>query len=92
MRSLCGQNGWKLREYGVNNTFIHCFMDSSDIGPKSGKGFIAASAHMRLSAARKLKWQMKKCSPAELHFFRDIIELLFCFGSIGRIFGCGIGF
>jgi hypothetical protein len=55
MCSLCGQNGWKLREYGVNNTFIHCFMDSSATDLKSGKGFIAASAHIRLYAARKLK-------------------------------------
>lgn len=28
------------KEYGVGNTFIHCFMDGRDTDPKSGKGFI----------------------------------------------------
>ena len=28
------------REYGVKNTFVHCFMDGRDTDPKSGKGFI----------------------------------------------------
>ena len=28
------------KEYGVDNTFIHCFMDGRDTDPKSGKGFI----------------------------------------------------
>ena len=28
------------KEYDVNNTFIHCFMDGRDTDPKSGKGFI----------------------------------------------------
>ena len=28
------------REYGVENTFVHCFMDGRDTDPKSGKGFI----------------------------------------------------
>ena len=28
-------------EYGVKNTFVHCFMDGRDTDPKSGKGFIA---------------------------------------------------
>jgi 2,3-bisphosphoglycerate-independent phosphoglycerate mutase len=27
--------------YGIENTFIHCFMDGRDTDPKSGKGFIA---------------------------------------------------
>lgn len=27
-------------EYGLKNTFIHCFMDGRDTDPKSGKGFI----------------------------------------------------
>ncbi len=26
--------------YGIENTFIHCFMDGRDTDPKSGKGFI----------------------------------------------------
>lgn len=30
------------KEYGINNTFIHCFMDGRDTDPKSGKGFIEA--------------------------------------------------
>ncbi len=29
------------KEYGIENTFIHCFMDGRDTDPKSGKGFIA---------------------------------------------------
>jgi 2,3-bisphosphoglycerate-independent phosphoglycerate mutase len=28
------------KEYGLENTFIHCFMDGRDTDPKSGKGFI----------------------------------------------------
>ena len=28
------------KEYGIDNTFIHCFMDGRDTDPKSGKGFI----------------------------------------------------
>lgn len=28
-------------EYGLDDTYIHCFMDGRDTDPKSGKGFIA---------------------------------------------------
>ncbi|MDR0873103.1 MAG: 2,3-bisphosphoglycerate-independent phosphoglycerate mutase [Prevotellaceae bacterium] len=28
------------REYGIDNTFVHCFMDGRDTDPRSGKGFI----------------------------------------------------
>lgn len=28
------------KEYGVNHTFVHCFMDGRDTDPQSGKGFI----------------------------------------------------
>ena len=28
------------KEYKVQNTFVHCFMDGRDTDPKSGKGFI----------------------------------------------------
>ena len=28
------------KEYGLKNTFVHCFMDGRDTAPKSGKGFI----------------------------------------------------
>ena len=28
--------------YGIENTFVHCFMDGRDTDPRSGKGFIAA--------------------------------------------------
>ena len=28
------------REYGIQHTYIHCFMDGRDTDPKSGKGFI----------------------------------------------------
>lgn len=30
------------KEYGIKNTFVHCFMDGRDTDPKSGKGFIEA--------------------------------------------------
>ena len=29
------------KEYGLENTFIHCFMDGRDTDPHSGKGFLA---------------------------------------------------
>lgn len=29
-------------DYGIKNTFVHCFMDGRDTDPHSGKGFIAA--------------------------------------------------
>ncbi len=32
------------REYGVNHTYVHCFMDGRDTDPQSGKGFIAQLA------------------------------------------------
>lgn len=39
------------KEYGIANTYIHCFMDGRDTDPKSGKGFIEAlSAHCEKSA------------------------------------------
>ena len=28
------------KDYGVSDTFVHCFMDGRDTDPKSGKGFI----------------------------------------------------
>ncbi len=30
------------KHYGIENTYIHCFMDGRDTDPRSGKGFIAA--------------------------------------------------
>ena len=30
------------RHYGIENTYIHCFMDGRDTDPKSGKGFVEA--------------------------------------------------
>jgi 2,3-bisphosphoglycerate-independent phosphoglycerate mutase len=39
------------KEYGIANTFIHCFMDGRDTDPKSGKGFIEQlTAHCAQSA------------------------------------------
>ena len=29
------------KHYGIENTFVHCFMDGRDTDPRSGKGFIA---------------------------------------------------
>jgi 2,3-bisphosphoglycerate-independent phosphoglycerate mutase len=41
------------KEYGVENTFIHCFMDGRDTDPKSGKGFIEQlEAHCQTSAGK----------------------------------------
>ncbi len=30
------------KEYGLDDTYVHCFMDGRDTDPKSGKGFIEA--------------------------------------------------
>ncbi len=39
--------------YGIDNTFIHCFMDGRDTDPKSGKGFIEQlSAHSQKTAGK----------------------------------------
>ncbi|MBQ5844332.1 MAG: 2,3-bisphosphoglycerate-independent phosphoglycerate mutase [Alistipes sp.] len=39
------------KHYGIENTFVHCFMDGRDTDPKSGKGFIEAlENHMKGSA------------------------------------------
>ena len=41
------------KEYGVENTYIHCFMDGRDTDPKSGKGFIEQlEAHCTKSAGK----------------------------------------
>ena len=41
------------REYGIENTYIHCFMDGRDTDPQSGKGFIAdVEAHCAKSAGK----------------------------------------
>ena len=41
------------KEYGIENTFIHCFMDGRDTDPKSGKGFIEQlTAHCEKSAGK----------------------------------------
>ena len=41
------------KEYNLDNTFIHCFMDGRDTDPKSGKGFIEElSAHCEKSAGK----------------------------------------
>lgn len=41
------------KEYGIENTYIHCFMDGRDTDPKSGKGFIEAlSRHCETSAGK----------------------------------------
>ena len=41
------------KEYGVDNTFVHCFMDGRDTDPKSGKGFIEQlTAHCEKSAGK----------------------------------------
>lgn len=41
------------KEYGINNTFVHCFMDGRDTDPKSGKGFIEQlDAHCKTSGGK----------------------------------------
>ncbi|HQJ90623.1 MAG TPA: 2,3-bisphosphoglycerate-independent phosphoglycerate mutase [Paludibacteraceae bacterium] len=41
------------KAYGLENTFIHCFMDGRDTDPKSGKGFIEeVQAHTAKSAGK----------------------------------------
>ena len=41
------------KEYNIDNTFIHCFMDGRDTDSKSGKGFIEElSAHCEKSAGK----------------------------------------
>ena len=43
----------EIVEYGLGNTFIHCFMDGRDTDPKSGKGFIEQlEAHCAQSAGK----------------------------------------
>ena len=39
------------KHYGIENTYVHCFMDGRDTDPKSGKGFIEAlENHLKGSA------------------------------------------
>lgn len=41
------------KEYGIDNTFVHCFMDGRDTDPRSGKGFIAElEVHCAQSAGK----------------------------------------
>lgn len=39
--------------YGIENTFVHCFMDGRDTDPRSGKGFVAdLEKHMAASTGK----------------------------------------
>ena len=41
------------KEYGLKETYVHCFMDGRDTDPKSGKGFIEQlTAHCAQSAGK----------------------------------------
>ncbi|WP_300285373.1 2,3-bisphosphoglycerate-independent phosphoglycerate mutase [uncultured Alistipes sp.] len=41
------------KAYGLDKTFVHCFMDGRDTDPRSGKGFIEAlQNHLKHSAGR----------------------------------------
>lgn len=43
------------KEYGIENTFVHCFMDGRDTDPHSGKGFIAElEKHMNEKSTGKV--------------------------------------
>lgn len=41
------------KEYGIEKTFVHCFMDGRDTDPKSGKGYLQQlQAHLDKSAGK----------------------------------------
>jgi 2,3-bisphosphoglycerate-independent phosphoglycerate mutase len=41
------------KHYGVDKTYVHCFMDGRDTDPRSGKGFIEAlDNHLKSSAGK----------------------------------------
>lgn len=41
------------KHYGIDKTFIHCFMDGRDTDPKSGKGFVEKlQSHLKTSTGR----------------------------------------
>ncbi len=41
------------KHYGIENTYVHCFMDGRDTDPRSGKGFIEAlESHMASSTGK----------------------------------------
>jgi len=41
------------KTYGIDRTFVHCFMDGRDTDPKSGAGFVAElAAHLKSSAGQ----------------------------------------
>lgn len=41
------------KQYGIDNTFIHCFMDGRDTDPRSGKGFIEQlQSHLATSTGK----------------------------------------
>ncbi len=43
------------KAYGLENTFVHCFMDGRDTDPRSGKGFIEAlEKHMNESSTGRV--------------------------------------
>lgn len=41
------------KEYGIANTYVHCFMDGRDTDPRSGKGFIEElESHLKTSTGK----------------------------------------
>lgn len=42
------------KAYGIENTYIHCFMDGRDTDPKSGKGFIEQLTAQTAKSAGKI--------------------------------------
>lgn len=74
------------KEYGIENTFIHCFMDGRDTDPKSGKGFIEQlTAHCEKSAGhtvRLLVWLMHMISTLAVSFGLGLLmEVLILMGT-----------
>ena len=42
------------KEYGIENAFVHCFMDGRDTDPRSGKGFIEQLQNHTAKSAGKI--------------------------------------
>ncbi len=41
------------KDYGLEDTFVHCFMDGRDTDPRSGKGFVSElEAHLKKTTGR----------------------------------------
>ena len=48
------------KEYGLNDVYVHCFMDGRDTDPKSGKGFIEQVQECCSKNGRDKRWERVK--------------------------------